>query len=86
MKCLEFRLPSGAAGMAAGMTKMAIKKKLDNLVSENKIGDYKHRTERYKFRVWLEKEQDYTVFFLMWETHNNPWHRPELTDEIYTEI
>lgn len=86
MKCLEFQLPNGSAGMAAGYTKMNIKKKIDQLVTDNKIGDYKHKTENYRFKVWLEKEQDYTVFFLLWDYSPNQWHKPKVTDEIYTEI
>lgn len=84
MKCLEFRLPSGSAGMAAGYTRHGIKQRLDAMVAEKKISQYKHKTALHIFKVWLEKEQDYTMFFLLWEAKNK-WQRPELTDEIYTE-
>lgn len=84
MKCLEFKLPSGSAGMAAGYTRAGIKKQLDRMLNENKIGPYKQKTQGYRFKVWLDKEQDYTIFFLLWEVRNQ-WHTPELTDEVYTE-
>ncbi len=84
MKCLEFKLPNGSAGMAAGYTRAGIRRQLDNMLKENKIGPYKQKTESYRFKVWLEKEEDYTMFFLLWEARNQ-WQRPELTDEIYTE-
>lgn len=82
-KCLNFGLPSGAAGMAAGYTKMAIQRKLTDLVHSNKIGPYKTVTKAYTYKVWLEKEIDYTTFFLLWEPSNH-WHVPTITYETYS--
>lgn len=83
VKCLEFKLPSGAGGMAAGYTRQSIGKRLAALRDSGKIGPYKSKTEGYAYKVWLEKESDYTIFFLLWEPSNS-WHRPKVTDEIYT--
>lgn len=82
-KCLKFHLPSGSAGMAAGMTRQSIAKKLAELKDTGKIGPYKSKTVRYDYKVWLEKDSDYTVFFLLWEP-SNTWHKPELIYEDYT--
>lgn len=64
--------------MAAGMTRGAIMRQLAQL----KI-PHKHKTQRYEFKVWLEKESDYSYFFLMWQPLNS-WQRPELIYENYT--
>lgn len=80
MKCLEFRLPSGAGGMAAGYTRGSILSKLKKLKDENKIGVYKYATERYLLRVWLEHERDYTTFFLLWNPASS-WHGPTVTEK-----
>lgn len=78
-----FHLPSGSAGMAAGMTRGAISKKLRALQDEGKIGPFKTKTIRYDYKVWLEKEVDYTVFFLVWEPLNS-WQRPTVIYETYS--
>ena len=69
--------------MAAGMTRGSINKKLTQLKNEGKIGPFKTKTVRYDYFVWLEKESDLTMFFLLWEP-TNPWHKPELIYEDYT--
>lgn len=83
MRCLEFTLPSGSAGMAAGMTKMAINRKLKELVDRKLINSYKSDLVGYRFYVWLENEQDYTTFFLVWDTNGNPWRVPKVIEKDY---
>lgn len=58
---LEFTLPSGSAGMAAGMTKHTIIRKLNEL-------NVPYTTEHkgYKFYVTLEPKH-YTLMCLKWE-------------------
>lgn len=70
--------------MAAGMTRGSISEKLRKLVTEGKIGPFKTKTVKYDYKVWLEKDSDYTVFFLIWEPFNS-WHRPTLIYEDYPE-
>ena len=72
-----FTLPSGAGGMAAGMTRGSIMRKLRELKFK-----YKHKTQAYKFKVWLENESDYTYFYLVWEPKNS-WHTAILIEEDY---
>lgn len=83
-KCLEFTLPSGAGGMAAGITRQSIGNKLRHLFETKKIGHYKTQTIGYKYRVWFENEIDFTSFFLIWEP-SNPWHKPVVKNEVYQE-
>jgi hypothetical protein len=66
---LEFTLPSGSAGMAAGMTKHAIEKKLKKLMIDYTVSEHRG----YKFCIELEPKQ-YTMMCLKWSTEN-PWHR-----------
>ena len=78
-KCLLFTLPSGAGGMAAGFTRGSIMRKLRELNFK-----FKHKTQAYKFKVWLENESDYTYFYLIWEP-SNPWHKATVIEEDYVE-
>ena len=84
MKCLEFYLPSGSAGMAAGMTRQSIGKRLRDLSDRKLITNYKSYTQGYRFYVWFQYEQDYTAFFLVWEPFN-PWHIPKVIEKDYPE-
>lgn len=85
IKCLQFKLPSGAAGMAAGHTKFGIIKKFNLLIDAGTIGkNIKTKTAMYLYKVWLEKDADYTAFFLVWKP-TSPWHIPTVTDEEYKE-
>jgi len=85
MICLEFYLPSGAAGMAAGMTKMGISKKLKDLVDRKLINNYKGHTQGYRFYVWFENEIDYTTFFLVWDPEGHPYRIPKVIEKDYPE-
>lgn len=84
MKCLEFRLPSGAAGMAAGMTKSSIGTKLKELVDKKLISNYRGYTQGHRHYVWFENDYDYTAFFLVWD-FSKIWHRPEIIEKDYPE-
>jgi len=82
-KCLQFKLPTGSGGQAAGYVKRSISKKIDKLADEGKIGkNYKTIIMNYQMFVWLEHEQDYTVFFLVWEFFAG-WHNPTLIEKTY---
>lgn len=62
---LEWRLPTGSAGMAAGMTKMAINKRLRAL-SEQHGFNYATVTQGYKHYAELWPESAYTILALQW--------------------
>lgn len=65
-KCLEFNLPAGSGGMAAGMTSHAIGKQIHELSKKHKF-IYKSKIEGYKLKVWLEYEWAYSLITLVWE-------------------
>jgi hypothetical protein len=78
---IEFRLPSGAGGMAAGYTKMGINKELKRVCEQYKIELKEQVTKAYRFRISFKTEQDYTLFALVWKpksTYFNytVWHEP----------
>ncbi len=69
--------------MAAGMTRGAISKKLGHLATTGKIGkNIKTKTIGYEYKVWLENDEDYTMFFLVWQPDNS-WQHPRLINEVY---
>lgn len=84
MRCLEFILPAGAAGMAAGMTRQSIGRKLRELVDRKLITNYKSYTQGYRYYVWFQHEQDYTTFFLVWD-HFQSFHTPKVIEKDYPE-
>jgi hypothetical protein len=64
---IEFRLPSGSGGMAAGYTKMAINKALTQTCTQHNITIAEQVTRPYRFRVSFQHPQDYTLFALVWQ-------------------
>lgn len=74
---LEFRLPSGAGGMAAGYTKQGITKQLKQLTEQYNIRVKRTVQKAYRYRVEFERDQDYTLFALVWVPKGSFW-RPEL--------
>lgn len=76
---LEFKLPSGAGGMAAGYTSQAITKRLAEWA--NKF-EYTYQTKFGRYRLWVifEQLEAYTVFGISWQ----PWSlysRAEIIDK-----
>ena len=70
---LEFRLPSGSAGMAAGITYQSITKQIKEINSRHNTRIVEHLREGYRYVIECT-EQDYTMLCLAWNT-KNPWHR-----------
>ena len=71
---LEFKLPSGAGGMAAGYTKMSISKSVDRVCRRLAIELDQKLTVNYRFRVSFKQAKDYTLFALVWQPKNQ-WHK-----------
>lgn len=82
-KCLEFNLPSGAAGMAAGMTRNAIGKQIHDLSKTHKF-IYKIKVKGYKLKIWLEHEWAYSLVLLLWEAPGL-FGKPKIVNENYIE-
>jgi hypothetical protein len=67
---IEFRLPSGAGGMAAQYASSVIKKEIKDWAELHSV-DYKTKIVKYTLRLCLNSPQEYTHFRLSW----NPNHR-----------
>lgn len=67
---IEFRLPSGAGGMAAGYTKQAINLALLSICKTHNIIIAKQVTQPYRYRVEFKQAKDYTLFALVWKIKN----------------
>ena len=82
-KYVVFDLPSGAGGMAAAMYNGQILRKVKSFSEQYKV-HYKSKTHRYELRIWFEREEDYTLFFLVYEP-DKEWRQPRIHDGTYEE-
>ena len=64
---IEFRLPMGAGGAAAGTALTHINIDIDNWVRKNNIHQWKCKLHKYTYRLCLASDQDYTHFALTWD-------------------
>ena len=82
---LEFRLPSGAGGMAAGYTKMGISKELARVCKQYNIEFEDRVTKAYRYRVSFKRDQDYTLFALVWQPKSTYFNYTVWYEDINTE-
>lgn len=78
-KCVVFDLPSGSGGMAAGMVKSVIMQKVRAFSTGHQV-TYITKTERYKLKIWFEKDSHYTLFFLAY-IPDKIWRQPYIIEE-----
>lgn len=71
---IEFRLPSGSAGMAAGMTRQAIGSRMKALADKHGFS-YTTTLSGYSYYVSLLPETAYSLLALVWDHNGNPWRR-----------
>jgi len=77
---IEFGLPTGSAGMAAGMHGQRIRRWLVEWKDRYNVDVTIHSIQQKKYRSWLivefHREEDLTLFALTW-THKTfmPWQR-----------
>ena len=64
---IEFRLPSGAGGAAAGMALSQIRKDLEIWIQKYSIQNYRTKIHKYTYRLSLSDSKAYTHFALTWE-------------------
>jgi hypothetical protein len=67
---IEFQLPTGSAGMAAGMMLQTIKRELVKW-SECYNIPYTSKTVRYTHRVCFEQDSLYNFFVMSWNPHGS---------------
>ncbi len=65
---IEFSLPNGAAGQAAGHANMIINNELV-LWSQKYEIPYKTKIVKYKKRVTFEQDEHYSLFAMTWNPH-----------------
>lgn len=63
---IEFRLPSGAGGTAAGVALTHINIDIDIWVRKFEIKFHRTKLHKYTYRLCLASEKDYTQFALTW--------------------
>jgi hypothetical protein len=64
---IEFRLPVGAGGMAAGVALNHINIDIDNWVKKHNIQYHKTKIHKYTYRLCFPNDKDYTHFALTWD-------------------
>ena len=64
---VEFRLPSGAGGIAAGHAAHMIRREIAAWAEKYSI-PYKTKIHKYTLRLCLESDADYTHFQLSWDS------------------
>jgi hypothetical protein len=63
---IEFRLPSGAGGAAAGTALSHIRIDIDTWVKKHSVQYHRTKLHKYTYRLCLQSDQDYTQFALTW--------------------
>lgn len=66
---IEFRLPTGAGGMAAQHALSLIRKDIEAWAKKYGI-EYRTKIHKYTYRLCLYSEKDYTQFALTWQPHS----------------
>lgn len=63
---IEFRLPNGAGGMAAGIALNQINIDIDTWVRKHNIQYHKTKIHKYTYRLVLKNDEAYSYFALTW--------------------
>ena len=63
---IEFSLPNGAGGMAAGHAASALRREIEKWATKYEI-PYRTKIHKYTFRVCLDSDEQYTFFQLSWD-------------------
>ena len=66
MMHIEFKLPTGAGGMAAGYKSMDLRKKVTAWADKHNV-TVKNHTQGYRICFIFERDSDYTLFALSWQ-------------------
>ena len=76
---IEFQLPSGAGGAAAGHALELIKHELDQWAVQNNV-KYRTKVVKYTLRFCLDTEQEYTHFLMSWNPKSSAAKRYTVVD------
>lgn len=78
---LEFNLPSGAGGAAAGMALVILRRKLAKWSKHHNIS-YTSKVYKYTFRISFDNDTTYTFFMSSWDNEDNIWFKPKIKDPM----
>lgn len=78
---IEFTLPTGAGGLAAGYTKFYIEKEL-RAWSEKYGIPYKTKTQNYRLKVTFTDPEHYSFWVLTWVSVNYSTSRWRLVEPM----
>lgn len=73
---IEFKLPTGAGGHAAGHFSQSLRKKVNAWALQHNVTVINY-VSGYRICFEFARESDYTLFLLCWES-KNMWTIPEL--------
>jgi len=66
---IEFSLPNGAGGMAAGYALNAIRKDIEAWATTHNVS-FRTKLHKYTFRLCLGSDKEYTQFAMTWNPKN----------------
>lgn len=78
---LEFRLPSGAGGAAAGFALQMLRQKLQKWSKQHNIS-YTSKVHKYTYRISFDDDAHYTFFMSSWNNEDNIWYKPKIIDPM----
>lgn len=76
---IEFRLPNGAGGMAAGHASAGYRKRIKTWAEQHGDPPYRIFVKSYKLILEFEDPQYYTLFLL--QDWSRIWHPPVLVND-----
>lgn len=76
---IEFRLPSGAGGMAASYIYRRVKSEIEEWSAQHNIR-YTEKLVKYNFRVAFDNDELYTYFQLTWPENN--WQKYQIVKDL----
>ncbi len=71
---IEFRLPSGAGGAAAGTALAQIRKDLETWTAKYAVHNYRTKIHKYTYRLSLADDRAYTHFAMTWSPKYHASH------------
>lgn len=76
---IEFRLPSGAGGMAAGYTRFGILKKIKELAEQYEF-KWDSYTKAHSLMIEFDKPETLTLFGIIWNKEKHPFREYVVKD------
>jgi len=78
---LEFPLPQGAGGAAAGMALVQLRQKLVKWSERHNV-TYSAKISKYTYRISFQDDQMYSFFASSWNTEGKYWFTPVIKDPM----